>query len=120
MADNDTTKPPAGAAVKPKKAPQTRPSTKPKKEPPYNVILLNDDDHSYDYVVLMLGKLFGYDQNKAFEMAWQVDRKGRAIVATTTREKATLMRDQIHAFGKDVRIPRCAGSMTATIEAAEG
>ena len=34
----------------------------------------------------------------------------------TTKEHAELKRDQIHAFGKDVLIPRCAGSMSASIE----
>src|SRR5256885_7528512 len=31
-----------------------------KYQPPYHVILLNDDDHSFEYVILMLQKLFGH------------------------------------------------------------
>ena len=120
MPDNESPSQPAAATVKPKRSTHTKPSTKPKKASPYNVILLNDDDHTYHYVIQMLGKLFGYDQNKAFEMAWQVDKKGRAIIATTSQEQATVMRDQIHAFGKDFRLDRCAGSMSAVIEPAEG
>jgi len=34
--------------------------------PPYNVILLDDDDHSYEYVILMLKKVFGYPIEKGF------------------------------------------------------
>ncbi len=120
MPDNDNPDQAAAATAKPKRSTRTKPSTKPKKASPYNVILLNDNDHTYQYVIRMLGKLFGYDEKKAFEMAWQVDRKGRAIVATTTQEKATTMRDQIHAFGKDFRLERCAGSMTAVIEPVDG
>jgi ATP-dependent Clp protease adaptor protein ClpS len=37
--------------------------------PPYNVVLLDDDDHSYEYVILMLKKVFGHSVNKAYEMA---------------------------------------------------
>ena len=37
---------------------------------------------------------------------------------TTSLERAELKRDQISAFGRDWRIPRCEGSMTATIEPA--
>jgi ATP-dependent Clp protease adaptor protein ClpS len=40
------------------------------------------------------------------------------IVLTTTKEHAELKRDQIHAFGPDKRIPRCAGAMSAVIEPA--
>ena len=34
--------------------------------PPYHVILLNDDDHTYEYVIRMLGELFGHSPEKAF------------------------------------------------------
>jgi len=38
---------------------------KTKRQPPYNVILHNDDDHSFDYVIGMLQKLFGYPPERA-------------------------------------------------------
>jgi ATP-dependent Clp protease adaptor protein ClpS len=93
---------------------------KTKRQPPYNVILLNDDDHSYEYVINMLRKLFGYPIEKGYQMAVEVDTKGRVIVMTTSMELAELKRDQIHAYGPDPLIPRCAGSMSATIEPAPG
>jgi ATP-dependent Clp protease adaptor protein ClpS len=86
--------------------------------PPYNVVLLDDDDHSYEYVILMLKKVFGHSVNKAYEMAVEVDNKGRVIVATTHLEEAELKRDQIQTFGPDPLIPRCKGSMSATVEPA--
>lgn len=90
-----------------------------KKQPPYHVILFNDDDHTYEYVIEMLKKLFGHPEPKGFQMAQEVDTKGRVIVDTTSRERAELKRDQIHAYGADHRLPRCKGSMSATIEPAE-
>jgi ATP-dependent Clp protease adaptor protein ClpS len=90
-----------------------------KKQPPYHVILLNDDDHSYDYVIRMLGELFGHPAERGFQMAKEVDSSGRVIVLTTSLERAELKRDQIHAYGPDPLIPRCQGSMSATIEPAE-
>lgn len=89
------------------------------RQPPYNVILLNDDDHTYEYVIEMLRALFGYPIEKGFELAKIVDTQGRAIVCTTSMERAELKRDQIHAYGPDPRIPRCKGAMSAEIEAAE-
>jgi ATP-dependent Clp protease adaptor protein ClpS len=90
-----------------------------KRQPPYHVILMNDDDHTYEYVIEMLKALFGHPVEKGFHLAKQVDTQGRAIVCTTSLERAELKRDQIHAYGPDPRIPRCQGSMTATLEAAE-
>lgn len=92
---------------------------KPKKQPPYHVILLDDDDHTYEYVIGMLRKLFGCVDERAYQLAQEVDTSGRVIVETTSLERAELKRDQIHSFGRDWRLPRCAGSMSATIEPAE-
>jgi ATP-dependent Clp protease adaptor protein ClpS len=87
--------------------------------PPYNVILLDDNDHSYEYVIFMLKKVFGHPVEKGLKMAQEVDSTGRVIVATTHLEEAELKRDQIHAFGPDPLIPRCKGSMSATVEPAD-
>jgi len=90
-----------------------------KRQPPYNVVLLDDDDHTYTYVILMLKQLFGYPEEKGSQMAKEVDTTGRVIVLTTTKEHAELKRDQIHAFGPDPFIGRpCAGSMSSIIEPA--
>ncbi len=101
---------------------QARPAAdldhRPKNQPPYHVILLNDDDHTYDYVIGMLRKLFGCTPERAFQLAFDVDHHHRVILDTTTLERAELKRDQIHSFGRDWRIPRCQGSMSAMIEPA--
>jgi ATP-dependent Clp protease adaptor protein ClpS len=99
-------------------APQAA-AAKPRPQPPYHVILVNDDDHTYDYVIEMLGRVFGHSQTRAFTMAREVDTTGRVIVDTTTLERAELKRNQIHAYGADWRIDRCKGSMSAVIEPAE-
>jgi len=95
---------------------KTQKKKKPKQQPRYNVILWDDTDHSYDYVVLMMKQLFRYPIERGFQIAKEVDSSGRAICLTTTLEHAELKRDQIHAFGKDELIARCKGSMSATIE----
>lgn len=93
--------------------------TQVKRQPPYNVILLNDDDHSFEYVIGMIQTLFGYERTMCERMAMKVHLENRVIVKTTTKEHAEFKRDQIHAFGPDKNIPRCAGSMSAEIEPAE-
>jgi ATP-dependent Clp protease adaptor protein ClpS len=83
--------------------PAARPKrdTRPKRQPRYHVVLWNDDDHTYQYVIAMLKKLFGHSPEKGFKLAREVDRDGRVVVLTTTREHAELKRDQIHAYGAD-------------------
>ena len=95
-------------------------NSRPKRQPRYNVILWNDDDHTYAYVIVMLMQLLGHPLEKGFQMAKEVDTTGRVIVLTTTREHAELKRDQIHAYGKDAEIDNCQGSMWATIEPVPG
>ncbi len=87
---------------------------------PWNVVLLDDDHHTYEYVILMLQRLFGHSLETAYAMAREVDSTGRVIVFTTHRERAELERDRIHAFGPDPRISACKGSMSALIEPVGG
>ena len=96
---------------------KSRERSKPKRQPRYHVILWDDSEHTYDYVISMLQQLFGHTFEKAFELAKQVDKSGRAVCLTTTLERAELKRDQIHAFGKDPLATKCSGSMSASIEA---
>src|SRR5437763_12671644 len=99
--------------------PRTRPEEQTRKMPMYNVVLLDDDDHTFEYVITMLQQLFGYPREKGFQMAVEVDSTGRVIVLTTTKEHAELKQEQIHAFGPDPYSSRdCKGSMTAIIEPA--
>lgn len=89
-----------------------------KTTPLYNVVLLDDDDHTYDYVIEMLEKLFCCSLTQAFQHAVEVDITGRTIVMTCEKAQAEFGRDQIHAYGADPRMPRSLGSMSATIEPA--
>jgi ATP-dependent Clp protease adaptor protein ClpS len=87
-------------------------------EPLYHVVLLNDDDHTYDYVVEMLQKLFVMTASKAFQHAVEVDTAGRTIVITCDLATAEFGRSQIHSYGADWRMPRSKGSMSAVVEPA--
>jgi ATP-dependent Clp protease adaptor protein ClpS len=99
--------------------PKTRPEEKTRRQPPYHVVLLDDDYHTFQYVIAMLQQLFGYPMEKGYQMALEVHTTGRCIVLTTTKEHAELKRDQIHAFGADpLSSKECQGSMSAVIEPA--
>jgi ATP-dependent Clp protease adaptor protein ClpS len=87
-------------------------------QPLYHVILLNDDDHTYDYVIEMLAKIFGFSESRALSHAVEVDTNGTTILLTCELEKAEYKRDLIHSYGPDWRLPRSLGSMAAIVEPA--
>jgi ATP-dependent Clp protease adaptor protein ClpS len=86
----------------------------------WNVVLLDDQDHTYEYVIRMMQQLFAHSKEKAYKIAKTVDKDGRAICLTTHKEHAELKRDQILAFGRDPLMASSKGSMTSIIEPAVG
>lgn len=102
-----------------KRKPRTTNIPEHKHPPMWHVVLHDDDDHTYGYVMSMLVSLFKKSLPCSFQMAKEVDQTGRVICETSHKERAEFKRDQITAFGADPAIPRCKGSMTATIEPAE-
>ncbi len=80
---------------------ETDHAKKTKRLPPYNVIILNDEDHTFPYVIELLMRLFAHPLPKAKELTWRIHNAGRAIVYTTHKEKAELKRDQVLAYGAD-------------------
>lgn len=110
--------PPAGPQTA---TPKTEPRPEAQTDQPlrWNVVLLDDQEHTYQYVIEMMQKLFGHPLHKAVEVAMKVDLDGRAVCLTTHKEHAELKRDQILAYGPDKLIASSKGSMTAIIEPAE-
>jgi ATP-dependent Clp protease adaptor protein ClpS len=105
-------------AQREKTQPVVKRQTRVEKLPPYNVVLLDDSQHTYQYVMEMLTSIFGYGAERTYAYAREVDRTGRVIVYTTHRELAELKREQILAFGCDPRLTNSRGSMGALIEPA--
>ena len=103
----------AGPTVAP-----VQPRQLPDQEPPYHVILYDDDDHTYEYVIEMLQAIFGHPVERGFQLAKEVDENGRVICATVHKELAELRQEQIQSYGPDPRLPKCKGSMSASIEPA--
>ena len=86
---------------------------------PWRLVLMDDNDHTYEYVIEMLAHVFGYAKEKSFALARIVDTEGRVTVMTGTREDCEAKQSGIHAYGADPRIPHCKGSMSAVVEEAD-
>ena len=74
---------------------------RPKKLPPYAVVVYNDEEHTFQYVAETFSKVFGYPFFKSFALALQIHLHGRGIVWSGSKEVAELKRDQIRSAGPD-------------------
>ncbi|MFY9727950.1 MAG: ATP-dependent Clp protease adaptor ClpS [Bryobacteraceae bacterium] len=104
--------------AKPSISPDTEIVEKERLVPLYRVVLLDDNDHTYDYVVEMLQKIFVFSLEEAYRHAEEVDRAGRTVLITCELPQAEFARDQIQSYGPDVRLPRSQSSMSAVVEPA--
>jgi len=86
--------------------------------PLYRVVLLDDDDHTYDYVIEMLQKIFVFTVEEALRHAEEVDKRGRTVLITCELPQAEFARDQVQGYGADWRLARSKGSMSAIVEPA--
>jgi ATP-dependent Clp protease adaptor protein ClpS len=104
--------------AKPGVAPEAEAVEREEMAPLYRVVLLDDNDHTYDYVIEMLQKIFIFSLDQAYRHAEEVDRVGRTVLITCELPEAEFSRDQIQAYGPDKRLPRSQASMRAIIEPA--
>ena len=90
---------PAAPAPEKKRRPST--DARPKRQPPYAVILHNDPINNFDYVVRVLQKVFHYGTGKCFWLTLKAHVGGRCIVWTGTLEVAELKVQQVQDCGPD-------------------
>jgi ATP-dependent Clp protease adaptor protein ClpS len=124
--ENEPQKPPENndsSAVAIEEAPLAPPKRKPKhsppkRQPPYHVIIWNDEEHTYEYVIELLMELFGHPFEAAYQITREVDKRGKGIAYTCHMELAELKRDLILGYGADWRMEASSTSIRATIEPA--
>jgi ATP-dependent Clp protease adaptor protein ClpS len=86
--------PDGGTVVRPKEREEKRT----RQVPLYNVILMNDDHHSFEFVIGVLQKALSYPQEKAFKLTEEAHSRGRAVVWTGPKEVAEFRVEQIQTF----------------------
>jgi ATP-dependent Clp protease adaptor protein ClpS len=84
--------------------PLPREETRTRRFPPYNVILENDDHHSFGFVVEVLMKVLGCGPEKAYQFTNEAHSSGRAVIWTGPKEVAELKAEQVQTF-HEVRRP---------------
>lgn len=85
------------------------PKRKPKKLPPYRVLLHNDDVNTFEHVIKCIRRLTTLSTQEAMLRAIEAHEGGVALLLVTHRERAELFAEQFASL-----------SLTVTIEPAEG
>jgi ATP-dependent Clp protease adaptor protein ClpS len=83
----------------------------------WKVVLFNDEEHTYDYVVEMLTSACKLSRENAFRCAVEVDMTGKTIVYYGTRPDCEAVCSKILAYGPDHRLPQSMASMNAETQA---
>jgi ATP-dependent Clp protease adaptor protein ClpS len=96
---------------------ETDTDTSTRRQPPYAVILHNDDFNGADFVAAVLQKVFSYPFEKCVLLMKEAHETGRSVVWVGSLEVAELKADQIHSCGPDPRAPK-AEALRTTIEEA--
>ena len=80
---------------------------KPKlKQPPlYKVIILNDDYTPMDFVVEVLQRFFGMDQEKATQIMLHVHTRGIGVCGVYTRDVAETKVHQVNNYARENQHP---------------
>jgi ATP-dependent Clp protease adaptor protein ClpS len=79
----------------------------------YNVLLLNDDYTTMEFVIHILEALFQKSPAEAFRIMMHVHRNGRGLAGVYTWEVAETKADQVAVMASDAGFP-----LRATIEEA--
>lgn len=82
----------------------------------HKAILINDEEHSYEYVVEMLGAVAQLGRSQAFKCAVEVDLAGRTAIKSGTKEECEKIVLGVKSYGADHRMMNSRSSMHAVVE----
>ena len=83
----------------------TREQVKTKKPSMYKVLLLNDDYTPMDFVVDVLMKFFGMNEEKATQVMLLVHTQGKAVCGVYTRDIAETKAAQVNQYSSECEHP---------------
>ncbi len=92
-------------AGKPRDALRERSAQQTGEPPLYNVLLLNDDYTTMDFVVHILEKVFHKPPAEAVQVMLHVHKEGVGLAGVYTREIAETKVDAVHALAQENEFP---------------
>jgi ATP-dependent Clp protease adaptor protein ClpS len=86
-------------------------------QPPYAVVLHNDNINTFEWVIKVLSKVFGYGYWKCLKLAMRAHTSGQSVVWSGALEIAELRAEQIVSCGPDpARVEAGARPLRVTLE----
>ena len=82
---------------------------------PHKVIVWNDNEHSDIFVVEVLMKVCGKNEQEAIKLTAEIHTKGKAVVFVTHKEHAEFKRDQITTFRDEYAIQAGAPNIALNV-----
>lgn len=73
---------------------------------PWDVILLNDDRHTFEEVIFQLQRATGCSAEKASEFAWTVHTQGEAVCFTGPKERCEHVASILEQIGLKTRLDK--------------
>lgn len=90
----------------------------------WQVILLNDEEHTYEYVIALIQEVFNKDFEEAFDLTHTIDKQGAAVVVTVPKEEAEKYQQKVKSWGADPSMifsgKMSTGPIQCEIEPVEG
>lgn len=75
---------------------------RPRLSPMHVIIVYNDDDHTFEYVVELFAEVLRYHAQKCVDLAIRIHKEGRTIVWNGTKELGELKIEQLRNGGPDM------------------
>ena len=71
----------------------------------WKVIMWNDDVTTFQFVIMVLTKIFNYSFNEANVMAYKIDQEGKGVVGKYIKSIAEAKRDTALTLAQDAGFP---------------
>lgn len=111
---------PTGTPSDPFKLPAEEETSDTSDEPAkYELVVLNDDAHTFEYVMEVFHDLLGISWDTGYGMAETIHLHGWRVVFTGTWQEVMQKRAEIMARGPDLRLPNSTGPLRVEIHEVE-
>jgi ATP-dependent Clp protease adaptor protein ClpS len=84
--------------------------------PQYHLVILNDDTHSFDYVIRLFQDVFSIPLARSVALTCEIHSQGRAVVFTGSLDEVNNKRTQVIIYGPDTSVPNSVGPLSVVIE----
>lgn len=73
--------------------------------PNYHVMFLNDDHHTFGFVIAVITTIFRKQLEEAYALTLQIHHEGQAVITTCSKERAELYLEQVSSMREGEKGP---------------